>query len=65
MSQSGKLSSMDLYKLPLDAAMAAYSADTGAGTSLTEKLLYALLAQTDKTNMLLERLIEVQEGTKE
>jgi len=51
---------MDFYRLPLDAAMASYAeaSKSGKTPTLTEQLLYAIMAQLDKANSQLESLIE-------
>lgn len=51
---------MDFYSIPLEDAMSAYAELGRQGTeaTLTEKLLYAILAQLDKGNKQLEILIQ-------
>jgi hypothetical protein len=54
---------MDPYNIPLEAAMSAYAAldSEGKKPTLTEQLLYAILAQLDKANYQLEALRNIKD----
>lgn len=58
---------MDFNSIPLEDAMSAYAelARQGTKATLTEKLLYAILAQLDKANKQLETLIEKADNDEE